>query len=96
VIHRGCRYNYIGGVLASVLASSVTYRGCRYNYISGVLASVLVSSVIDRGCRYNYIGGVYVVIPTSTMYHTLGEHTRQHTTDVVEDGITRSGNHVEI
>jgi hypothetical protein len=37
-IDRGCRYNYISGVLASMLASSAIDRGCRYNYIGGVLA----------------------------------------------------------
>ena len=37
--------NRIGGVMVSVLASSVVDRG----FIGGVMVSVLSSSVVDRG-----------------------------------------------
>ena len=37
--------NRIGGVMISVLASSVVDRG----FIGGVMISVLASSVVDRG-----------------------------------------------
>ena len=41
---------FIGGVIGSVLTSSVVDRG----FIGGVMGSVLASSVVDRG----FIGGV--------------------------------------
>jgi hypothetical protein len=41
VVDRG----FIGGVMVSVLVSSVVDRG----FIGGVMVSVLVSSVVDRG-----------------------------------------------
>ena len=41
---------FIGGVMVSVLSSSVVDRG----FIGGVMVSVFASSVVDRG----FIGGV--------------------------------------
>jgi hypothetical protein len=56
VVDRG----FIGGVMVSVLPSSVVDRG----FIGGVMVSVLPSSVVDRG----FIGGVMVsVLPSSVV-----------------------------
>jgi hypothetical protein len=50
-----------GGVMVSVLASSVVYRG----FISGVMVSVLAASVVYRG----FISGVMVsVLASSVVY----------------------------
>ena len=51
--------NRIGGVMVSVLASSVADRG----FIDGVMVSVLASSVADRG----FIGGVMVSVLASSV-----------------------------
>jgi hypothetical protein len=48
-----------GGVMVSVLTSSVTDRG----FINGVMVSVLTSSVADRG----FINGVMVSVLTSSV-----------------------------
>ncbi|NYT47614.1 MAG: hypothetical protein H0A75_08760, partial [Candidatus Methanofishera endochildressiae] len=53
-----CKSHRIGGVVASVLASSVVDRG----FIGGVVVSVLTTSVVDRG----FIGGVVVSVLTTS------------------------------
>ena len=50
--------NHIGGVMVSVLASSVEDRG----FIGGVMVSMLSSSAVDRG----FIGGVMVSVLASS------------------------------
>ena len=45
--------NCIGGVINSILDSSVIDRGLQTNCIGGVMVSVLDSSVIDRGLHTN-------------------------------------------
>ena len=56
MVRRAClecgRSWFIGGVMVSVLVSSVVDR----EFIGGVMVSVLVSSVVDHG----FIGGVMV------------------------------------
>ena len=51
--------NHIGGVMVSVLASSVVDRG----FIGDVMVSVLASSVVDRG----FIGDVMVSVLASSV-----------------------------
>ena len=51
--------NHIGGVMVSVLTSSVVDRG----FISGVMVSVLTSSVVDHG----FISGVMVSVLVSSV-----------------------------
>ena len=54
ICHCGIQFaqplNHIGGVMGTMLASSVVDRG----FIGGVMGSMLASSVVDRG----FIGGV--------------------------------------
>ena len=50
---------FIGGVMVSVLVSSVVYHG----FIGGVMFSVLVSSVVD----HEFIGGVMVSVLVSSV-----------------------------
>jgi hypothetical protein len=49
---------FIGGVMVSILSSSVVDRG----FIGGVMVSILSSSAVDRG----FIGGVMVSILSSS------------------------------
>ena len=51
--------NHIGGVMVSMLASSVVDRG----FIDGVMVSMLASNVVDRG----FISGVMVSILASNV-----------------------------
>jgi hypothetical protein len=39
------KYNHIGGIMVSVIASSVVDRG----FIGGIMVGVIASSVVDRG-----------------------------------------------
>jgi hypothetical protein len=52
-------HGFIGGVMVSVLTSSVVDHG----FIGGVMVSVLASSVVDRG----FIGGVMVSVLASSV-----------------------------
>jgi hypothetical protein len=51
--------NHIGGVMVSMLASSVVDRG----FIDGVMVSMLASNVVDRG----FISGVMISILASNV-----------------------------
>jgi hypothetical protein len=61
--------NQIGGVKASVVASSLVDRG----FIGGVKASVVASSLVDRGFESPLVHTKYIklasVVPPLSMQH---------------------------
>jgi hypothetical protein len=69
----GLQKNCIGGVMVSVLDSSVIDHGLQKNCIDGVIVSVLDSSVIDHGLQKN----------CTMIYHTRVQYTNHYTNDTV-------------
>jgi hypothetical protein len=76
VIDHGLQTSCIGGVMISVLDSSVIDHGLQTSCIGGVMISVFDSSVIDHGLQTNCIYGPMI-------YHTLVEYTNHYTIDTV-------------